>query len=204
MGLTNRVVNYSRQINNTFDQFTSVAAGALCLGRSIVSLITNPGAAIGGIGQIIANSVMGSISVFSNFLRGQLNRILYSTFGIIVGAQQLIIDVARSINFITSVVTSTIQSIFARADYLRGLISGQENCQHILSYMISCFMNKTSGITNDKKALRALSDINNIEQSTLNLLYDTFKQDDFNRFVDKYENEAYKLQTQITKTRQIL
>ena len=70
--------------------------------------------------------------------------------------------------------------------------------------MISCFINKTKSITNDKKTLRMLSDIRNLDESTSNLLGDIFKKDDFTRFVDKYENEAYKIQTQITKINQIL
>ena len=204
MSLTNKVVNYSRQINNTFDQFTSIAGGALCLGRSLISLILNPAGALSGVINTILGPIMGGILGFKGFLQYQLNRILASTFGVIIGIQQTILNILGAVKFLTSIVSNTILGINARVEYLRDIINGRENCNQIVAQLISCFINKTQGITNDKKLLRTLSNINNLDQSTMNLLYDTFKQDDFTRFVDKYENEAFKLQTQVTKINQLL
>lgn len=204
MGLTSTVVNYSRQLNNTFDKFTSIAGGALCLGRSLISILQSPGGAVAGLAQIITNQIIGGIQQFRGFLQYQLDIILYSTFGVISSIQQTVFNIANSITSIFNIVINTINNLTNRIIYLRGIISGQENCQQITAYMISCFINKTKSITNDKKTLRMLSDIRNLDESTSNLLGDIFKKDDFTRFVDKYENEAYKIQTQITKINQIL
>jgi len=204
MSITNKVVNYSRQVNNTFDRFTSIAGGALCLGRSLISLILNPAGALSGVINSILGPVMGGIIGFKAFLQFQLERVLAATFGVVLGIQQTILNIVNTVKFLTSIVSNTILGVAARVEFLRDIITGRENCNQIVSELISCFINKTNGITNNKKILRTLSDINNLDQTTMNLLYDTFKQDDFTRFVDKYEKQAYKLQTQITKVNQLL